>query len=341
MNAARVIFPTLIFFPCSYADGSGGSVGGCGARAACHIQEVEMVLTKRPNMTAKRIASSRANGRRSRGARTLEGKARAAAANLRHGFYSQSQSDILMALGEDPERFENLVDSLTETWRPANEMETRLVMRLVRALWRMDRADRIQESLTVEQLYRSMPKPTPVQIIDRLLKKKADKLLTLATELGQSGHFTRHEDFEIFDELFGDDPQKPGSDEDSIIFLMQRLEEPGTKDAWPAIDGSDPKAEGTLPRDEDFRKEDRQKLRMLLLKQLAQMQKEPLDIEGEPEDPVHSRHCWDALMAPQDRSSSIMLMQRWEDSNMRQVVRVTEMLTKMKSGKLGPAEGEK
>ena len=33
---------------------------------------------------------------------------------LRHGFYSQAQSDILAALGEDPERFENLVDSLTE-----------------------------------------------------------------------------------------------------------------------------------------------------------------------------------------------------------------------------------
>ena len=300
-----------------------------------------MSLTKRPKMTAKKIASSRANGRRSRGARTLEGKARAATANLRHVFYSQSQSEILLALGEDPERFEKLVDSLTEIWLPANQMEMRLVMRLARAMWRMDRADRIQESLTVEQLYRSMPKPTPVQIIDRILKEKAGKMLTLTAEVSRPGHFTSHADFELFDELFGADPQKPGSDEDSIIFLMQRLEEQGTEDAWPATDGSDPGAEGTLPADEDLRKPDRQNLRTLLLKQFAQMQMPPVDIEGEAEIPVRSSHCWDSLMAPQDRSGPIMLMQRWEDANMRQVVRVTEMLTKMKSGKLGPVDDEK
>jgi hypothetical protein len=85
-----------------------------------------MSLTKRPPMTKKRITASRANGRRSRGARTREGRARAAAANLRHGFYSEAQGDVLVALGEDPVRFESLVDSLTETWQPANEMEMRL-----------------------------------------------------------------------------------------------------------------------------------------------------------------------------------------------------------------------
>lgn len=300
-----------------------------------------MSLTKRPKMTEKKIASSRANGRRSRGARTLQGRARAAAANLRHGFYSQDQNEILVALGEDPERFEYLVDSLTEIWQPANQMEMRLVMRLARAMWRMDRADRIQESLTVEQLHRSMPKPTPVQIIDRILNDKADKLLTLATEVSRPGHFTSPEDFAVFDELLGDDPQKPGSDENSILFSMQRLEKPGTEDAWPAIDGSDPKAEGTLPDDEELRKEDRQNLRMLLLKQFAMIQTKPPDGDEGAEEPFHSRYSWDSLMAPQDRSGPIMLMQRWEDSNMRQVLRVTEMLTKMKNGKLGPVDDEK
>lgn len=300
-----------------------------------------MRLTKKPDMTAKKIASSRANGRRSRGARTLEGKARAATANLRHGFYSQAQSDILAALGEDPERFENLVDSLTETWLPANEMEMRLVMRLVRALWRMDRADRIQESLAAEQLYRSIPRPTPVQIIDRILKEKANRLVSLATEVCEPGHFTCREDFEVFNELFGDEQKKPGSDEDSILFFMQRLEEQGTEDAWPATDGSDPRAEGTLPADEDLRRPDRQNLRVLLLRQLARMQTEPVDLKGEPEDPIHSRHCWDSWMAPHDRSGPIMLMQRWEDANMRQVVRVTEILTKIKNGKLGRVDSEK
>jgi hypothetical protein len=292
-------------------------------------------------MTEKRIASSRANGRRSRGARTSEGKARAAAANLRHGFYSQAQSEILAALGEDPERFEYLVDSLTEIWQPANQMEMRLVMRLARALWRMERADRVQESLTVEQLQRSLPKPNLLQVVDRVLKAKANKLISLASELNQPGRFTRPEDFEIFDELYGDRPLEPGSEENSILVSMRRLMEPGTEDAGPVIDGSDPDAEGTLPDDEELRKEERQNLNLMMIQQFARINPKSIDGEGESEGSIHSRHGLDSLMAPHDRSGPIMLMQRWEDSNMRQVLRITEMLTKMKNGKLGRVDDEK
>ncbi len=219
-----------------------------------------MSLTKRPTMTEKRIASSRANGRRSRGARTTEGRARAAAANLRHGFYSPAQGAVLVALGEDPARFEDLLDSLTEIWQPANQMERRLVERLARALWRMERADRIQESLTAEQLHRSMPKPTLIQIVNRALKDKANKVTSLAAEVSQPGHFTSPEDFQVFDELYGDGPQKPGSEEHSILASLVRLMEPGTEGAGPLIDGSDPKAIGTLPEDEGLRKAERQNL---------------------------------------------------------------------------------
>jgi hypothetical protein len=305
-----------------------------------NLKEIEMSLTKTPTMTQKRITASRVNGRRSRGARTREGRARAAAANLRHGFYSEAQGDVLVALGEDPERFESLVDSLTETWQPANEMEMRLVMRMVRALWRMERADRIQESLTVEQFQRSMPKPTFVQMVNRALKDKANKVTSLATEVCQPGHFTRPEDLDLFEEVYGDGPQEPGSEEHSILASLWRLMEPGTEGAGPVIDGSDPKAEGTLPEDEELRKKERQNLMVMLIKQLAQIDTKSVDGDVESEEPSPSRYGWDAMMAPQDRNGPIMLMQRWEDSNMRKVLQITELLTKMKNGKLGPARDE-
>jgi hypothetical protein len=292
-------------------------------------------------MTEKRIASSRTNGRRSRGARTPEGRARRAAVNLRHGFYSQAQGEVLIALGEDPERFENLLDSLTEIWQPANQMEMRLVERLARALWRMERADRIQESLTVEQLHHSMPNPTLMQIVNRALKDKANKVTSLAAVVCKPGHFTCPEDLELFAEVFGDGPQVAGSEEHSILVSLWRLMKPGTEGAWPLIDDSDPKAAGTLPEEEERRKAERQSLSMMLLKQIAEIHAKAGDGKEGSEEPSHSRYGWDAMMAPQDRNGPIMLMQRWEDSNFRQVQRITELLTKLKNGKMGWIEDEK
>ncbi len=79
----------------------------------------------------------------------------------------------------------------------------------------------------------------------------------------------------------------------------------------------------------------------MLLKQIAEIHTQAHDgVEGS-EVPSHSPYGWDAMMAPQDRNGPIMLMQRWEDSNLRQVVRITELLTKLKNGKLGRIDDEK
>ena len=257
-----------------------------------------MSLMKRRTMTEKRITASRKNGQRSRGARTPEGRSRAAAANLRHGFYSEALSDVLVALGEDPERFEQLVDGLTEIWQPANQMEMRLVMRLACALWRMERADRIQESLTVEQLHRSIPKPTFLQVIDQAIKAKAYRLASLTAEVCRAGHFTSPEDFEIFENVFGPGPDEPGSDELAIRVSLERLVKPGTEDAGPVIDGSDPQAVGTLPEDEEARDQERHNLSRLLIRQLANVEGKRRDGDEGPANAVYSRYAWDSLMAP-------------------------------------------
>ena len=62
-----------------------------------------MSLWKKPTITEKGIAASRANGKRSRGPATAEGRERIRDANTRHGFYSPAEGVALRALGEKPD----------------------------------------------------------------------------------------------------------------------------------------------------------------------------------------------------------------------------------------------
>ena len=312
--------------------------------AASHIpRRLEMSLTKQPTMTLKKIAASRANGRLSQGARTSAGRAQAAAANLRHGFYSHAQGEILEALGEDPLLFQHLLDSLIETWAPADYVEMGLVMRLARAMWRMDRADRIQESLTLEQIHRARPVPTFSQIAGEALKKHANRLTFLASEVCKEGHFTSEEDLQTITGAYGLEPYDPKSPEHAILRSLRRLMRPGTEGAAPLIDGSNPSQEGTLPEAEESRREERQNLRSMFLKQIFEFDAKSKfgdEADGESRH-VGTSYGFDSLMAPLDRNGPLMLMQKWEDSNLRQIIRITELLTKIKNGKLGPADMQK
>jgi hypothetical protein len=75
-----------------------------------------MSLMKRRSMTGKQKAAARANGSRSRGPATRQGRENIRAANLRHGLYSQTGQVVLELLGEDPERFGSLRQGICESF---------------------------------------------------------------------------------------------------------------------------------------------------------------------------------------------------------------------------------
>jgi hypothetical protein len=82
---------------------------------------------------------------------TAEGRERIRAAHLRHGFYAPAEEVAMRALGEDPAHFQELVEGLWEEWNPAGVSQEGLVIRLARATWLMNRADRMQEGCAVRQ----------------------------------------------------------------------------------------------------------------------------------------------------------------------------------------------
>ena len=90
--------------------------------------EVRMSLTKKKTMTQKKIFANQANGKRSHGPATPEGRERIRAANIRHGFYSQAETVALACLGEDPADLERLRKNLHD--------DVRVFPRFARRNWR-------------------------------------------------------------------------------------------------------------------------------------------------------------------------------------------------------------
>jgi hypothetical protein len=113
-----------------------------------------MTLVKKSAMTEKNLSAHRRNARQSRGAATPEGKERARAANLRHGYYSQINDQALTALGEDPQALAALIAGANEQWRPANPHQAWITERLARLQWKIDRADRMQENAMARAVQR-------------------------------------------------------------------------------------------------------------------------------------------------------------------------------------------
>jgi hypothetical protein len=80
--------------------------------------------------TPARIAASRANGKKSKGPKTSEGKARVALNALKTGAYSKTDKarrEIMLRRGENPDEFEHLHREFTEEWQPEYATEAMLV----------------------------------------------------------------------------------------------------------------------------------------------------------------------------------------------------------------------
>jgi hypothetical protein len=74
-------------------------------------------------MTPEKLAANRANGAQSHGPATAEGPERVREANLLHGYYSKAPRETMRALGENPDDFDRLLESLNGIWKPQSDYE--------------------------------------------------------------------------------------------------------------------------------------------------------------------------------------------------------------------------
>ncbi len=100
-------------------------------------------MAKPPRSEAQR-AASRANGRKSKGPRSAKGKSRSSRNALRHGMRAASLALIARA-ADDPAQA--LADAVHERLAPRGAIETELADGIAMALWRLRRAQRLEEEL--------------------------------------------------------------------------------------------------------------------------------------------------------------------------------------------------
>jgi len=187
---------------------------------------------KKRRMTEKRLASIRRNQELSHGPATVEGRERIRAAHLRHGFYAPAEEVAMRALGEDPVRYQELVEGLWETYQPRDAAQEGLVIRLARCTWLHERADRTQEGYAVRQAQAvNVGREERLHVRMMRLKMTVERLRRLVASVEREHYVTTPEDLEKMKNLHQEGElqdmgeialalfcqlQPPGTDEDGL-----------------------------------------------------------------------------------------------------------------------------
>ena len=98
--------------------------------------------------------TSRANGAKSRGPKTAEGREKSSRNSLDHGF--TAKKTILLAC-ENQEQFQKMRSDYAATYQPGSAVEEDLVSEMVACRWRMQRLRLIETALIDSEMDRDLP----------------------------------------------------------------------------------------------------------------------------------------------------------------------------------------
>lgn len=266
-----------------------------------------------------------------------EARERMRTARIKHGLYSKRSGEAIRALGEKPEDLEQLIDSLIETWRPQGEYEGMLVRRLARALWRLERADHAQESMSVSQaeiMARRLREHAAAESAAHKRKMKA--LEWLLDRAQKAGFLASGPDLDVLQEFYG---LKPAGRPRQICYRVFRLL-PAAEGATPLAlaEGSQalvPAGDGGQARNElepaqnDQREQLRDELCLMLREEIEALTVEHRRVarRARQESPAQR----DACLVPSHPEAQFVL--RVESSSFRQIDRLTHLLMKVQKAR--------
>ena len=307
-----------------------------------------MSLINPHTLTAEGRTARRRNGGRSRGAVTPEGKERSRAVNLKHGLYSKEKKQALLALGEDPADLADLIAGCYQQWEPTNRQEGDLVEQMAQAQWCKRRAARREENLQARHLEKVAADRREKTLRLRYHNQDQTCWLSLAYSYAlRPDFYATPRRIAQFHKAFAGEMQPQL---EAILDLLQRLREPATlppavalppgaaTDAdWERSQALDAEAdvEDVPPPDIPIAEgEERSELREELCR-LAKQELESIDAVWEP---FFAQYLAPMTLAERDEAvmaieGKLERLRREEESCLRQLWRLTNLLLKMRKEK--------
>ena len=92
---------------------------------------------KTREVTPRMAEANRQNAQKSTGPRTPEGKQNVAYNALRHAFYGKPCLPLMLALGEDPEEYREILAGLTQSFHPFTPAQHMLVEDMAMLRWEL------------------------------------------------------------------------------------------------------------------------------------------------------------------------------------------------------------
>jgi hypothetical protein len=180
-----------------------------------------MSLVKKPEMTEKKVAANRRNQNLCNPPVVDERRERIRAALRRFGYNVQAEEIAMRALGEAPADFEELLEALWEEWNPVGGLQEGVVIRLARALWLANRADRMQEGYALRQAHDvNSGRQDRLHAQMMRLRITADRLRLLVQSVAREHYVTTPADLEKMKNLH--------QDGEIALALFYQLQAPGT-----------------------------------------------------------------------------------------------------------------
>ena len=265
-----------------------------------------------PEMTQENGKEQEVNAPSAAGASTGEAEVTPAVAEFRQGFFTEARYDLLLALGEEPQEYQGMMESLLEDLQPRRGLESHLVEQMGETLWRMRRAQHMPDGLALKSIQRK------VQGEEMVATMQASKVFDalepferLKDALSRRGPGPTAAEIDEFVKT-----RKGESSEEmhEFILLLKSLKE---------------------PMEEPERKAARQKARKHL-RPLMETYENLAWQYGRKCERVQSSENLAALMAPQDQAS--VHLQRIEDSELRRMWRLINAFEKVRQGVLQKKE---
>jgi len=283
-----------------------------------------MSLVHRPKMTEKGLAARRANGRKGQGPATEPGKAQSARSNLRHGFYSQRVDSPIAEFGENPKEYARLLNSLVDDLQPRPGLQSELILRMRRTLWRMRRAERIRDGAALRRVQAGL-RMQDLSLAPRLIQTHGfyERLIALWNELKRADYCPASEEIESLAKYCGDTSSEEVQEFFSLLRAFREAALRAPESASPCAEG-----EAAAPTAEGQAWQAAHHGLVAALDRLIHYYRPVLDMVLAESENIRSPENIAALIGGRDDDT--LVMQKISDSNLRELWRITKLFVMLK-----------